>query len=126
MMRHPRVLRAEAQLRRNVAVHFRPCGCAWRDQIEVACFGNIDELDRGFPLVAHLNLDVARTVLVGHSAGGHLALWAAARDYLPAGSQLHRAAPFIPAAVVSLAGIGDLKAYAPLVRCFAGPESLST
>ena len=29
-------------------------------------------------------LDLSRTVLVGHSAGGHLALWAAVRDQLPA------------------------------------------
>jgi acetyl esterase/lipase len=62
--------------------------------------------------------------LVGHSAGGHLALWAAARDYLPAGSQLYRATPFIPAAVVSLAGIGDLKAFAPLVPLLCGPGIL--
>lgn len=30
--------------------------------------------------------DPRRTVLTGHSAGGHLALWAAARHVLPAGS----------------------------------------
>ena len=35
-------------------------------------------------------VDVDRTVLVGHSAGGHLAAWAAARHRLPAESPWHR------------------------------------
>jgi acetyl esterase/lipase len=83
-----------------------------------------DAIDRLRSEASQYNLDVARTVLVGHSAGGHLALWAAARDYLPAGSQLYRATPFVPAAVVSLAGIGDLKAFAPLVPLLCGPGIL--
>ncbi|MDQ1626271.1 MAG: hypothetical protein QOI54_15 [Actinomycetota bacterium] len=51
--------------------------------------------------------DASATVLVGHSAGGHLAAWAAARHRLPAGSPWRRASP--PAVgVVSLAGVLDL------------------
>ena len=57
-------------------------------------------------------IDLARSVLVGHSAGGHLALWAAARAGLPQGSVLHTANPFLPPRVISLAGIGDLAASA--------------
>jgi acetyl esterase/lipase len=50
----------------------------------------------------------ARPVLVGHSAGGHLAVWSASRHRLPAGSPWHRARP--PAVgVVSLAGVLDLR-----------------
>src|SRR5262245_2723310 len=49
-------------------------------------------------------LDLSRTVLVGHSAGGHLALWAAVRDRLPASSPIYRADPFIPRSGISLAG----------------------
>ena len=49
----------------------------------------------------------ARPVLVGHSAGGHLALWAASRHRLPVTSPWHRATP-LPVAVVSLAGVLDL------------------
>jgi len=53
-------------------------------------------------------VDVASTVLVGHSAGGHLAVWAASRHRLPAGSPWHL--PARPAvAVVALAGVLDLE-----------------
>lgn len=52
-------------------------------------------------------LDPGRVVVVGHSAGGHLALWLAARARLPAGSP--GSGPLVrPRAAVSLAGIGDL------------------
>jgi len=53
-------------------------------------------------------VDAARTVLVGHSAGGHLALWAASRHRLPTASRWHRATPVPIAGVVSLAGVADL------------------
>jgi acetyl esterase/lipase len=66
-------------------------------------------------------LDLSRTVLVGHSAGGHLALWAAVRDRLPASSPIYRAEPLLPRSVVSLAGIGDLEAFARLVPMLCGP-----
>ena len=66
-------------------------------------------------------LDLSRTVLVGHSAGGHLALWAAARDRLPPASTLRVAEPFIPRNVVALAGVGDLQRFAPLVPGICGP-----
>jgi len=56
-------------------------------------------------------LDLSRIVLVGHSAGGHLAVWAAARSHLPRSSPLWTADPLTPRAVVSLAGIVDLQAY---------------
>jgi acetyl esterase/lipase len=67
------------------------------------------------------HLDLSRTVVVGHSAGGHLALWASARDHLAKGSPLHRARPFVPDAVISLAGIGDLKEFARFVPVHCGP-----
>ena len=52
-------------------------------------------------------VDPARTVLVGHSAGGHLAAWSAARHRLPADSPWHRATA-LPVGVVALAGVLDL------------------
>src|ERR687896_1205253 len=53
-------------------------------------------------------LDLARVVVVGHSAGGHLALWAAARRGLPAGAP--GAEPSVrPAAAVAQAGVVDLR-----------------
>lgn len=56
-------------------------------------------------------LDVNRVVLVGHSAGGHLALWLAARQNLPTSSPLSSAAPLAVHGVVSLAAISDLRAF---------------
>lgn len=56
-------------------------------------------------------LDLRRVVVSGHSAGGHLALWAAARDRLPADSPLRGPEPLPMRGVVSLAGIADLDAY---------------
>jgi acetyl esterase/lipase len=57
-------------------------------------------------------LDTSRVVAVGHSAGGHLALWLAARPRLPATSPLASAAPLRIAHVVSLGGLPDLEATA--------------
>ncbi len=78
-------------------------------------------IDRLRAEAAHYDLDLTRTVAVGHSAGGHLALWAAARDRLPAESPLRRDEPFIPRAVISLGGIGDLEAFARFVPVLCGP-----
>ena len=53
-------------------------------------------------------VDAGRVVLAGHSAGGHLALWAASRHHLTAGSPW-RSAP-AAAGVVALAAVCDLAA----------------
>jgi acetyl esterase/lipase len=64
---------------------------------------------RGFAGAEHI--DLSRVIFMGHSAGGHLAVWAAARPRLPRSSPLWTADPLVPRAVVSLAGIDDLEAY---------------
>lgn len=56
-------------------------------------------------------LDLRRVVAAGHSAGGHLALWLAARQRLPKTSPLYAAKPLKLRGVVSLAGVGDLRAF---------------
>jgi acetyl esterase/lipase len=56
-------------------------------------------------------LDLTNVVAAGHSSGGHLALWAAARRRLPKISPLYRENPLPIKRAVSLAGIGDLSAY---------------
>ena len=61
---------------------------------------------------ARLKLDLRRVVAVGHSAGGHLALWLAARPRIARTSPLHRANPLPIAHVVSLGGLPDLEATA--------------
>ena len=58
---------------------------------------------------AHYRLDAGRVVATGHSAGGHLALWLAARPRLPQGSPLRSANPLPIAEVVSLGGLPDLE-----------------
>jgi acetyl esterase/lipase len=67
-------------------------------------------------------MDPKRVIAVGHSAGGHLALWAASRANLPRGSQLWRAAPLKLQAVISLGGIGDLKRDAGMFAGACGPS----
>ena len=54
-------------------------------------------------------LDLRRIVAVGHSAGGHLALWLAGRHHLPATSPLAARDPLRLAHVVSLGGLPDLE-----------------
>jgi len=55
-------------------------------------------------------LDLDRVTLIGHSAGGHLALWAASRANLPAGAPGALDGPprVRVRRVVSLAGVADL------------------
>jgi len=54
-------------------------------------------------------VDASRVVTCGHSAGGHLALWAAARHRLPAGAP--GAGPVVlPCAAVAQAPVADLRA----------------
>lgn len=54
-------------------------------------------------------LDLKRVVSIGHSAGGHLALWLTARHKLAPGSALHRPDPLPLRGAVSLAGVCDLR-----------------
>jgi acetyl esterase/lipase len=62
------------------------------------------ELARNHPL------DLDRIVAVGHSAGGHLALWLAGRPRIAAQSPLHASEPVGLRHVFCLGGLGDLKA----------------
>lgn len=57
-------------------------------------------------------LDLTRMVAVGHSAGGHLALWLAARPRLPADSALYDPDPLSIRHVIVLGGLPDLAAVA--------------
>ncbi|MFG2430082.1 alpha/beta hydrolase [Streptomyces sp. NPDC048590] len=61
--------------------------------------------------------DVRRTVLTGHSAGGHLALWAAARHVLPPGSPWRLPASPPLRGVVALAPIADFASAVKLDVC---------
>jgi acetyl esterase/lipase len=65
----------------------------------------VDELRA---LAGPYHLDLSRVVVVGHSAGGHLAMWVAARSRLPEGSTLYRADPLPIRGVVDLDGTPDM------------------
>ncbi len=58
------------------------------------------------------HLDTRKVVAVGHSAGGHLALWLAARPRIARTSALRVAPPLRIAHVISLGGLPDLEATA--------------
>ncbi len=75
--------------------------------------GSFEDIARGTDhlraLARSYPLDLQRIVVVGHSAGGHLALWVASRHRLPKGSPLYSAKPLPIDGVVSLAGVVDLR-----------------
>ncbi|MGW8789320.1 alpha/beta hydrolase [Streptomyces althioticus] len=68
--------------------------------------------------------DPRRIVLTGHSAGGHLALWAAARHVLPAGSPWRTDAPAPLRGVVALAPIADFEVADKLGVCGGATREL--
>ncbi|XOV87569.1 MAG: alpha/beta hydrolase family protein [Pseudomonadota bacterium] len=57
-------------------------------------------------------VNTRRVLLVGHSAGGHLATWAASRVSSPGTGEIHTHDPVPVAGVVGLAAIVDLDRYA--------------
>jgi acetyl esterase/lipase len=64
------------------------------------------DLARDYPL------DLERVITLGHSAGGHLALWLAGRQRIIADSPIFRAEPLSLRGAVALAGVVDLaRAY---------------
>ncbi len=69
-------------------------------------------------------LDLARVVAVGHSAGGQLALWLAARRKLASSSPLHAANPLPLAGVVALGAPGDLYDFNGYGDAICGPRTI--
>jgi pimeloyl-ACP methyl ester carboxylesterase len=69
-------------------------------------------------------LNLSRVVAVGHSAGGHLALWLAGRHRLPTDSPLYTRTPLPLGGVVSLAGVGDLVEEANCQLCGGACQEL--
>lgn len=69
------------------------------------------ELARSHPL------DLGRVVVAGHSAGGHLALWAAARPKIPSSSPLHAPDPLPVHGVLGLAPAPTLEELHRIGMC---------
>jgi acetyl esterase/lipase len=75
-----------------------PLGGGW----PASCLDVAAGIDHLAEIAGERRLDLDRVVLVGHSAGGHLALWAVKRAGAPGPPRVR------PALVVSLAGVNDL------------------
>jgi acetyl esterase/lipase len=83
-----------------------------------------DAVDRIRVEAPRYRLNPRRVLAMGHSAGGHLALWAAARHRLPPASPLWRGDPLTIRSVVSLGGIGDLEGQGHVFAGACGPEPI--
>ncbi|MFF3450668.1 alpha/beta hydrolase family protein [Streptomyces sp. NPDC002667] len=68
--------------------------------------------------------DPGRIVITGHSAGGHLALWAAARHLLPEDAPWHTDRPAPLRGVVALAPIADFEVAEKLSVCGGASRQL--
>ena len=75
--------------------------------------GTLQDVARGADhlrlIAVSRQLDLARVITLGHSAGGHLALWLGSRRKIPRDNPLHTHDPVNLAGIVSLAGVSDLK-----------------
>lgn len=69
----------------------------------LAALAHVRQLALDFPL------NPGHVTLMGHSAGGHLALWAAAAQRILAGHLRHEAEPLPLRRVVALAAVSDLR-----------------
>lgn len=66
------------------------------------------------------SLDLTRVIAIGHSSGGHLAMWLAARPKLPTSSDLYVGNPLKLTGVVNLDGPPDLAAMLPTQQSICG------
>lgn len=60
-------------------------------------------------LAPKYQLDLQHVVAIGHSSGGHLALWLAGRDKLSSSSSLYLKNPLTLNGVITLGGVPDLE-----------------
>lgn len=77
--------------------------------------GTFEDVARAIDLLADFDdprLGDRKVVFVGHSAGGHLALWASGRSRLRPGQALYKEKPFLPLGAIGLAAITDLLTHA--------------
>jgi pimeloyl-ACP methyl ester carboxylesterase len=65
-------------------------------------------------------LDLTRVVAIGHSSGGHFAMWLAGRPTIAATSDLYTPDPLRLLGVINLDGPGDLSATVPLEQKICG------
>ncbi len=85
--------------------------------------GTFQDVAMGFDFIKSLAatepVDLAKVVVAGHSAGGHLAFWLAGRPNIPETSVLHDPVPALALhGVVALAGAIDLRSTFDLAGAF--------
>ena len=76
------------------------------------------ELAREYPL------DLDRVIAIGHSAGGQLALWLAARERIPSSSELYASEPLAIHGVLALAPAPNLATLHSSGACGPGVDGL--
>ena len=88
----------------NLEYHRVGTGGGWPTTLEDVARG----IDHLATLADEYHLDLERVVVIGHSAGGHLALWSSGRAH-PANDILDVPPRVTPRAVVALAPVSDLE-----------------
>jgi acetyl esterase/lipase len=117
---------ASVEYRRGSAIPAQggsgPVAGRWPETFDdvAAALDALPRLVRETPVQA----DVRRTVVTGHSAGGHLALWAAARHLLPADAPWRTGDPTSLRGVVALAPIADFAVAGKLDVCGGAARQL--
>lgn len=71
------------------------------------------------------NLDLDNITLIGHSSGGHLALWYANKDSLSKDSDIYSEDTIKPKLAVNIAGPTDLKQFCDHEKIACGEEVIS-
>jgi pimeloyl-ACP methyl ester carboxylesterase len=75
--------------------------------------GTYEDVGKAADLFAEKGADFGfstrKTVVIGHSAGGHLALWLAARPQLPRGVKIRGSSPISIDIAISQGGLPDLR-----------------
>lgn len=91
--------------------------------------GSFEDLSRAADFLRTLapkyGLDLKRILVAGHSSGGHLAMWIAARPKLPAASALYTKDPLPVKAVINLDGPADPAAFQPLETKVCGMPAVT-
>ena len=91
--------------------------------------GSFDDLSRATDALRTLapkhDLDLKRLLVAGHSSGGHLAMWIAARPKLPSASALYTKDPLRVKAVINLDGPADPAAFHPLETKVCGMPAVT-
>ena len=77
-------------------------------------------------LATKFDLDLSRVVVVGHSAGGHLAMWSGARHQLSAKSELRIPNPLPLRGVINLAGTIDMAENIPNMESLCRDSVVTT